>query len=313
MICKSATQLTNESAAVIMIYRKEDTANMEKTVYDVAVVGGGIAGYTAALVAKNLRLNYLWLGESNFGQKAKHAEYVRNFPAFVGDGAAFVRALEKQRKSEGILLTRKRVNGVYKEKNEFTLTAGKESFSARTVILATGVEHSASLGDEFVGRGVSYCAVCDGALYKNKRIAAVLYAKEELKEVEYLAGFASEVLLFSKFPVSVQAKNIRVIEETPKSVSGKLRVEKLLSDQNEYDVDGVFLLGKTAPPSVLCGGLKMDGAHIICGRDMSTNIAGLFAAGDIAGKPYQFVKAAGEGCAAAYSARDFVNALANNL
>ena len=293
--------------------REEDTVLMEKTLYDVAIVGGGIAGYSAALTAKNLRLNYLWLGESNFGKKAKHAEYVRNYPAFVGDGAAFVRALEKQRKGEGILLTKKRIDGVYKEKDIFTLTAGKESFLSRTVILATGVDLSGGLGDEFVGRGVSYCAVCDGALYKNKRIAAVLYAEEEVKEAEYLAGFASEVLLFSKTPVSVQAPNIRVINEAPKSVAGGLRVEKLLSDQNEYEVDGVFLLGKSAPPSVLCGGVKTEGAHLACGRNLSTNIAGLFGAGDITGKPYQFVKAAGEGCAAAYSARDFVNALARDL
>ena len=292
---------------------EEDTVLMETTTYDVAIVGGGIAGYCAALVAKNLRLNYLWLGESNFGKKAQQAEYVRNFPAFVGDGAAFVRALEKQRKREGILLTKKRVDGVYKERDSFTLTAGKDSFSSRTVILATGVEHSAGLGDEFVGRGVSYCAVCDGALYKNKRIAAVLYAEEEIGEAEYLAGFASEVLLFSKSPVSVKAQNIRLVNETPKSVAGGLRVEKLISDQNEYEVDGVFLLGKSAPLSVLCGGVKTEGAHLVCGRNLATNIAGLFGAGDITGKPYQFVKAAGEGCAAAYSARDYVNAFPRDL
>ena len=286
---------------------------MDNTLYDVAIVGGGIAGYSAALTAKNLRLNYLWLGEGNFGKKAQKAEYVRNYPAFLGDGQAFVRALKRQRKSEGILLTEKRVDGVYKEKDVFTLTAGKESFLSRTVILATGVEHSAPLGDEFVGRGVSYCAVCDGALYKGKRIAAVLYAPEEVGEAEYLAGFASEVLLFSKTPVSVKAQNIRVIEEAPKSVSGGLRVEKLVTDQGEYAVNGVFLLGKSAPPSVLCGGVNTEGTHLVCGRDLSTNIKGLFGAGDITGKPYQFVKAAGEGCAAAYSARDYVNSLARDL
>ena len=279
----------------------------EKQIYDVAIVGGGIAGYSAALTAKNLRLNYLWLGDKNFGKKAEKAEYVRNYPAFVGDGKAFVRALARQRKSEGILLTAKRVSGIYKEGNEFTLTAGKESYYARAVILATGVDVSTGLGDEFIGRGVSYCAVCDGALYKNKRIAAVLYAEEELKEVEYLAGFASEVLLFSKFPVSFKAQNIRVIDGTPKAVSGKERVEKLVTNQNdEYAVDGVFLLGTTMPLSLLCGGLKTEGAHLVCDRNLATNLAGIFAAGDITGKPYQFVKAAGEGCKAAYSAKDYL-------
>ena len=274
--------------------------------YDVAIVGGGIAGYSAAITAKNLWLNYLWLGEKFFGKKAAKAEYVRNYPAFVGDGQAFVRALEKQRKSEKIVLTEKRVDGIYKGNEYFTLTAIKESFLASSVILATGVEQSAGIGDEFVGRGVSYCAVCDGALYKNKRIAAVLYQAEDVHEVEYLAGFAQEVLLFSKFPVSVAAQNVRVIEEMPKTVSGGLRVEKLVTDGGEHAVDGVFLLGKSAPASVLCGGLQTEGAHVVCGRDLSTNIKGLFAAGDVTGKPYQFVKAAGEGCKAAYSAKDYL-------
>lgn len=277
-------------------------------VYDVAIIGGGIAGYSAALTAKNLKLGYLWLGDKNFGKKTAKAEYVRNYPAFTGDGKAFVCALEKQKTEEGILLTEKRIDGIYKDKNGFLLTAGKESFSARAVILATGVELSASLGNEYVGRGVSYCAVCDGALYKNKRIAAVLYAEEEKEETEYLASFASEVLVFSKLPVLFKAQNIRVIAEIPKSVSGGLRVEKITTESAEYEVAGVFLLGKSAPPSVLCGGLKTEGAHIIVNRDLSTNLAGLFAAGDITGKPYQFIKAAGEGCTAAYSVKAYLNA-----
>ena len=281
---------------------------MNNMLYDVAIVGGGIAGYSAALTAKNLKLNYLWLGDKNFGKKTVKAEYVRNYPAFMGDGEEFVRTLEKQKSDEGILLTEKRIDGVYKDKNGFFLTAGKENFSARAVILATGVELSAGFGDDFIGRGVSYCAVCDGALYKNKKIAAVLYSEEEKDEAEYLASFASEVLVFSKYPVAFQAENIRLIEETPKSVSGKLRVERIKTDRAEYEVEGVFHLGKSAPPAVLGGGLKTEGAHITVNRDLSTNLEGLFAAGDITGKPYQFVKAAGEGCTAAYSVKARLNA-----
>ncbi len=304
--------MTNDPFVVIMKRDKENTKSMDEKLYDIAIVGGGIAGYSAALTAKNLKLDYLWLGDKNFGKKTAKAEYVRNYPAFSGDGEAFVRALEKQKAEERIRLTEKRIDGVYKEKSGFFLTAGKESFLARSVILATGVELSAGLGDDFVGRGVSYCAVCDGALYKNKKIAVVLYSKEAQDEAEYLASFASKVLVFSKNPVAFKAQNICVIEETPKSVSGKLRVEKITTDRAEYEVEGVFHLGKSAPPSVLCGGLKTEGAHIKAGCGLSTNLEGLFAAGDVTGKPYQFVKAAGEGCAAAYSVKAYLNAVRAN-
>ena len=280
---------------------------MDGIKYELIILGSGIAGYSAALTAKNLKLNFLWMGDRVFGKKTGKAEYVRNYPEFKGNGSDFVRALEEQRVYEGIELCEKRIDGIYKEKSGFTLTAGKESFSSRAVILATGVELSGGFGDEFVGRGLSYCAVCDGALYQGKRIAAVLYAEEEKEEAEYLAGFAREVLLFTDLSVTFKAENIRVIKERPKSLSGNFRLEKFITDRAEYEVDGVFLLGKSAPPSSLCGGLKTEGAHVIVNRDLSSNLAGLFAAGDVTGKPYQFVKAAGEGCAAAYSVKAYLN------
>ena len=276
--------------------------------FDIAIVGGGIAGYSAALTAKNLKLDYLWLGDKDFGKKTAKAEYVRNYPAFSGNGNELVNALSAQKEREGVLLTEKRIDGVYKQKDGFLLTAGTESFSSRTVILATGVELSAGLGEEFLGRGLSYCAVCDGALYKNKRIAAVLYDDGAKEEAEYLAGFAAEVLLFCERPLAFSAPNIRVVEQKPKRVEGGLRLEKIVTEEGEYPVDGVFLLGRSAPPAHLCGGLKTDGGHIIVNRDLATNLEGVFAAGDITGKPYQFIKAAGEGCNAAYSAKAFLNA-----
>ena len=279
-----------------------------QTIYDVIVVGGGIAGYSAALTLHSLKRNTLWLGADLLGEKLRAAEYVRNYPAMLGNGALFAARIEEQMKHEGISLTRARVDGIYAGE-PFTLTAGEQVFSARAVILATGVETAGAVkGEEsFLGRGVSYCAVCDGALYRGKTIAAVLSDRKFAEEAEYLAGFAREVHAFCLYPgASFHAANIVVHYEKPRAVEGGLRVEKLLLKGGELPVDGVFFLKNATPPAALVGGLEAEGGAVKVGRDMSTNLRGLFAAGDVTGRPYQYAKAAGEGLVAAYSAHAFL-------
>lgn len=277
---------------------------MEK-VYDAAVVGGGIAGYSAALTCKSLRLDCLWLGEAGFGDKLKNAEYVRNYPALLGDGKLFAARLEEQAAAEGVSLTQARIDGIYALGDKFCLTEKDKTYYARTVILATGTESRASVKGEreFLGRGVSYCAVCDGALYRGKKIAAVVASEKFAEEAEYLAGFAETVYAFCLYPApKFRARNIVAVSRTPRLLEGKERIEAVVTETEKYPVSGVFFLKNSAPPEALAGGLKIEDGHVATGRDLSTNIAGLFAAGDITGRPYQYVKAAGEGCSAAYSA-----------
>ncbi len=282
---------------------------MGDLIYDTAIVGGGIAGFEAALTLRSLKRNFLWLGAEKFGEKLSAAEAVRNFPSFSGRGAELKALLSAQAEREGIAFTRARIDGIYATGGGFALTQGKETFSARTVILATGVETRGDLKGEreFFGRGVSYCAVCDGALYRGKRVAAVLYSAEFAEEAEYLAGFAEKVYCFCLCPPpAFRAPNIERVTAPPVAVEGGLRTERVVTAEGEFAVDGVFFLKESAPPSVLVPGLAEEDGHVRVGRDMSTNLKGLFAAGDVTGRPYQYVKAAGEGCVAAYSAHAFL-------
>lgn len=285
------------------------TVNMQK-VYDVIVVGGGIAGYTAALTLKSLKRDCLWLGTEMFGEKLLSAEYVRNFPAVTGNGALFARRLREQMEHEGVTFASARVDAVYAGE-PFTVVSGEQSFLGRSVILATGVESAGAVKGErdFLGRGVSYCAVCDGALYRGKTIAAVVASEKFAEEVEYLAGFAARVYAFCPYPdARFRAENIEVRREMPRAVEGGTRAERLLLNDGPLSVDGVFILKNAAPPAALVGGLETEGDAVKTGRGLATNLRGLFAAGDVAGRPYQYVKAAGEGCVAAYSAHAFLNA-----
>lgn len=283
---------------------------MQNDRYDVAVVGGGIAGYEAALALKNLKRRFLWLGESKFGDKLLAAEYVRNFPGFSGNGAALAARLEEQAAVEGVVLTEARIDGIYAVDGGFLLTENKKTYSAKAVVLATGVETAGALRGErdFLGRGVSYCAVCDGALYRGRKIAAVISSKRFEEEAEYLAGFAEKVYCFCLYPnPAFRAGNIEIVPGAPLAVEGEKRVERIVGKEGSFAVDGVFFLKNSTPPSALVGGLKTaEDGHVMVNRDMSTNLPGLFAAGDVTGRPYQYIKAAGEGLVAAFSAHRFL-------
>lgn len=299
---------------LIRLIREDGGQGGKKMIYDVAVVGGGIAGYTAALALVHFKHKVLWVGKVPFGEKLAAAEHVNNFPAFEGSGEELAALLTRQMEREQVPFTGGRIDGIYSTGTEFVLTYGKISYTARSVILATGVDTRRMEGEEkFLGKGVSYCAVCDGALYKDKTIACVLSSPEYGEEAEYLAGFAKEVLVFPQYEnAKFRAANITVEKDVPLAITGVERVAALVCKGGEYPVDGVFLL-KDASPKALVGGLETEGGHVKVMRDMSTNLQGLFAAGDVTGKPYQYVKAAGEGLVAAYSAHDFLLRAKENL
>lgn len=276
--------------------------------FPVAVVGGGIAGFTAALTLKSLNIDHIWLGAKMFGDKLSAAEYVRNFPSFVGDGKSLCALLSAQAEHEEICFTRARIDGIYAG-DPFTLMQNGESVTAQAVILATGVELVGSIRGEkeFLGRGVSYCAVCDGALYRGKDVAAVLDGEKFAHEAEYLARFARKVYVFCRRgEPQFEADNIQLVSGAPKEILGERRVRAVVYSGGELPVDGVFFLKDSLPPSALVGGLQAEDGRVVVDRTMATNLSGLFAAGDVTGTPYQYAKAAGEGLIAAYSAASYL-------
>ncbi len=276
--------------------------------YEVAIVGGGPAGYEAALTLKSLKHNFIWLGTEEF-TNVRLSEEVRNFLSFSGRGEELSALLKKQAEREGISMTPARIDRIYLTGDKYLLTQGDKMYTAKTVILATGVSRKGKLKGEreFLGKGVSYCAVCDGGLYRGKKIAAIVESKEFSQEVEYLSGFAEKVYAFCDYEgASFSAKNVEILEERPLAVEGETHVEKIVFSSGEREVSGVFLLSNATPPSALVGGLKEEGDRVIVARDMSTNLKGLFAAGDVTGRPYQYIKAAGEGLVAAFSAHEYL-------
>ncbi len=286
---------------------------------DCIIVGSGAAGVSAALTLKANGKSFLLLGSAELSEKIAKAESIRNYPGFLGgNGKAFVADLKAQLQEEGISVFEEKVSGVYALKEKFSLlTQSGRTYESRTVILACGVESIKQIEgeEEFLGRGVSYCATCDGALYRDKTIAVLCTSKRLEHEIYYLADFAKKVYLIPMYKeVEVEVKNVEIIRKMPSKIEGGRRVEKLLFPappkegmEKELKIDGVFMLKESVPPSVLVGGLKTEDGAIAVDRKMATNLNGLFAAGDCTGRPYQYAKAVGEGNVAAHAASEFLS------
>ena len=282
---------------------------------DCIVIGSGPAGISAVLTLKSNGKNFLFFGSPNLSEKIEKAESIRNYPGFLGgSGKAFVEDLKAQLKDEEIEIKNEKVGGVYALKDKFVLSTQEgNTYESRSVILACGVESVKQIQgeDTFLGRGVSYCATCDGFLYKGKTIAVVCTTKRLEHEIGYLADFAEKVYLIPLYKdVEIERGNIQIIRKMPTEIIGGKRVEKLVfsakGEREELAIDGVFMLRDSLSPAVLVGGLQVEDGHVVVDRSMATNIKGLYAAGDCTGRPYQYVKAAGEGNVAAHSVSEYL-------
>ena len=280
--------------------------------YDIAIIGTGPAGLSAAITAKIRNKKILLIGNPNFSDKVQKAHQIQNYlglPAISGKDLA--KAFENHINSMDITITDGKVNAVYPMGSYFGLQVSQDIYEAETVIVATGiVTGKAFKGEnELLGRGVSYCATCDAPLYRNKTVAVVGYSPKEELEAEFLAEVCEKVLYIPMYKEETKLSDkVTIIDEKPTAVIGENKVKSLQTEKNNYDVDGIFILRDSIPPSQLVSGLEIKDNHIVVNSQMETNIKGCFACGDIVGRPYQYIKAAGQGNIAGLSAVAYLDA-----
>jgi len=274
--------------------------------YDIAIIGTGPAGLSAAVTAKIRNKNILLFGEKELSTKVNKAQFIHNYLGMPQvSGADLSTAYSNHLEAMDILVTEERVAAVYAMGEYFSIQAGINQYEARSLIVASGLAPAKTYPgeNEYLGRGVSYCATCDAPLYKGKKVAIVGFSKKEEMEAAFMAEVAQEVLYFPMYQEEVSVpETITVIYEKPVRVEGDTKAERLVTQENTYEVDGIFFLRESVFPAQLVPGIRMDGNHIEVNRKMETNIRGCFACGDIVGAPYQYIKAAGEGNVAALSA-----------
>ena len=279
--------------------------------YDIAIIGTGPAGLSAAVTAKIRNKTVLLLGSKDLSPKVTKAHAIQNYlglPNIPGAelGAAFQRSLD----SVGVEVTEDKITAAYNMGDYYALQGANTFYEASTLILATGMIPGKLLpGEEaLLGRGVSYCATCDAALYRGKDVAVIGYSSKEEHEAAFLSEIAASVAYFPMYKeIENLPESVKVIAERPKEITESDGKRQVVTGEGQYAFDGVFILRDSISPGQLVPGLELDGSHVKVDRTMATNLPGCFACGDVVGLPYQYIKSAGEGNVAALSAVQYLD------
>lgn len=263
--------------------------------YDIIIIGSGPAGLSAAITARMRKKSVVVISNNSAESGLWKAAEVGNYPGLPGiSGAELSTKLSDHAAAMGAELITGRVTNAMPMGKEISVGYGSEILTGKTLILATGVVQTAVFPGEteLLGSGVSYCATCDGMLYRGKKVVVVCLSPSAEEEAEFLSSIGCDV-------TKVKTKNIKV--------NGTDRVSSVTADGEEIPCDGVFILRQTIAPASLLPGLETEKGHIKVDRAMKTNIPGVFAAGDCTGTPYQVSKAAGEGQVAVLSAVEYLS------
>lgn len=278
---------------------------MEKQVYDVAVVGGGPAGLSAALTARVRNKSVVIFEHMGFSAKLQRAAEVPNYLGLPNlSGKELMERMAEHCLAAGPVLVKEKVTQIFPG-DVFTLLTPQDVYEAKTVILAIGVSPAELLAGEkgLLGQGVSYCATCDGMLYREKEVAVVAYAAEAEHEAVFLSEICRKVFYFPQYkPVGSLPPSVQICSGKPKGVASK--EERLVLEHTKGSVaaDGIFILRETDPVENLLAEVELCKDAIKVSHLQKTSVPGVFAAGDCTGKPWQITVAVGEGNAAAHAA-----------
>ena len=279
--------------------------------YDMAIIGSGPAGISAAINAKIRNKDIIIFGNEELSDKLIKAPKISNYIGLPNiTGLELKSKLQNHLDVMGINITFEKINSVYSMGNYFALAVNEKMYEAKTVVLATGVEYTKPLKgeQEFLGRGVGYCATCDAPLYKDKVVTVIGYNKEAEKEANYVSELASKVYYIPVYRENFDLKdNIEVIQDKVLEIYGTDKVERVILKYKSISTDGVFVLKGSIAPDQLMPGLILEAGHVKVDVNMKTNIEGCFAAGDCTGKPYQYMKAVGQGQIAALNAVSYLD------
>ena len=277
--------------------------------YDIIVLGSGPAGLSAAVTARGRNKSVLVIGNRWQDSPLARAERVDNYLGMPGmTGMEMLEAFQGHAQEMGVEMVTGKVLSIM-EWEGFNLTVGSQLYQGSALILAPGVVRQAKFpGEEtYLGRGVSYCATCDGMLYRNKPVAVVGRSKDAPHEAAYLKSIGCQVVYVAPKRPDQLEEDIPFIQAAKLAVKGEQTVTALEADGADIPVNGVFILREAVAPGDLLPGLTLENGAIQVDRSMAASVPGVFAAGDATGAPLQVSKAVGEGLIAALSACEYLD------
>ena len=262
--------------------------------YDVIVIGGGPAGLSAAVNVRARGRSVLVVSNPVEESPLWKAERVDNYLGLPGlSGAEMLQRFRAHAEQAGAEFREGRVLNALAVGSEWFVSIGSDVESAKAIVLAAGVARAKKYPGEaeFLGRGVSYCATCDGMLYRNRPVAVVGFTDSAKREAEFLSSIGCAVTYFDR----------------PKrcEITGGDKAERVVCDGAAAEVDCVFLLRPTLAPTDVFPEIGVENGYVQVDRNMATNLPGVFAAGDCTGGPLQVSRAAGEGLIAGQSAAKY--------
>ena len=287
---------------------------MEKNekMYDLIVIGAGPAGISASIYAKRANLNVLVLyyGESNL-EKAEKIENYYGFENGISGKELYQKGL-KQAQNLGVEVKEEEVLNVEKQEKCFNVSTDKEQYVGKSVVIATGnkkLRPNIKGITEFEGRGISYCAICDGFFYRNKNVVVIGNGKFALSEASHLKNIANNVIILTNGMELEENMKFTIDKRKIKEILGDNRVRCIeFEDDEKLDVDGIFIaLGEAGGADFARKmGVITNGDNIVVDENMQTNIEGLYSCGNSNGGLLQICKAVYEGAVAGLSAVNYI-------
>ncbi|MCE4939797.1 MULTISPECIES: thioredoxin-disulfide reductase [Bacillus] len=310
----------------------------EEKIYDVIIIGAGPAGMTAAVYTSRANLSTLMIERGIPGGQMANTEDVENYPGFESIlGPELSNKMFEHAKKFGAEYAYGDIKEIVDGKEYKTLKAGSKEYKARAIVISAGAEYK-KIGvpgeKELGGRGVSYCAVCDGAFFKNKELVVVGGGDSAVEEGVYLTRFASKVtIVHRRDKLRAQSilqarafdnekidfkwnKTVKEIHEENGKVGRLTLVDTVTGEEEEFKADGVFIYIGMLPLSKPFEnlGITNEEGYIETNAQMETKVPGIFAAGDIREKTLrQIVTATGDGSIAAQSVQHYVEELEETL